>query len=294
MKDETRSEHASTYFVLDRSSSDDLARLQLLDRMLTQAMGGVLPEQPDPWRFSHVLDVGCGTGGWLIEMAKRYPSIPRLVGVDVSSLIVSSARQQAEAAGVSDRVSFQVMDALRMLEFPTGSFDLVNQRSGASYLRTWEWSKLLQEYRRVSRIGGTVRISEGEWAAETTSPALTRLFELLQQAFFHAGHSFTSERDGLTSQIERMLSRSGYQQVQRRVVRTEYRSETPEGQWFVEQMKLTFKLLSPFLHRWVRLPDDFEQWPGQAMQEMQQPDFLASGQLLTMWAITTPQTEAPF
>src|SRR6185312_12331427 len=58
-----RNEHVSTYCVEDRSSKDDLTRLRILDQMMTQAMGGVLPEQPDQARLRHVLDVGCGTGG---------------------------------------------------------------------------------------------------------------------------------------------------------------------------------------------------------------------------------------
>jgi ubiquinone/menaquinone biosynthesis C-methylase UbiE len=64
------------------------------------------------------------------------------------------------------------MDALRMFEFSDRFFDLVNQCAGVSYLRTWEWPKLLQEYKRVIRSGGIVRISEGEWTPECSSPAL--------------------------------------------------------------------------------------------------------------------------
>lgn len=154
-------EHPSTYFVENRSRADDLARLQIQDQMLTEAMGGVLPEQADPTRLQRVLDVGCGTGGWLIEAARMYPSLSMLVGIDVSTCMVECARAQAAAHHLSDRVAFQVMDALRMLEFPDDFFDLVNQRSGVSFLRTWEWPKLLQEYQRVIRPGGVVRISEG-------------------------------------------------------------------------------------------------------------------------------------
>ncbi len=67
-------EHPSTYFVQDRESKEELERVQLQDHMITAGMGGVLPEQPDPTSFQRVLDVGCGTGGWLIEVAKTYPS----------------------------------------------------------------------------------------------------------------------------------------------------------------------------------------------------------------------------
>src|SRR5579859_1255286 len=139
-------EQQSAYFVLDRSSQDEMTRLQVQDQMLTAGMGGVLAEQADPASFQRVLDVGCGTGGWLIQVAKTYPSIKLLIGVDISQKMVDYAREQAKAQGVSDRVEFHVMDALRMLEFPDAFFDLVNQRYGFGFIRTWEWPKILEEY----------------------------------------------------------------------------------------------------------------------------------------------------
>jgi ubiquinone/menaquinone biosynthesis C-methylase UbiE len=276
-------EHPSTYFVDDRSSADDLTRLQIQDQMVTQAMGGVLPEQADPPRFQRVLDVGCGTGGWLLEAARTYPSMSMLVGIDISSRMVTFARQQAVAHDLNDRVTFQVMDALRMLEFPDRFFDLVNQRAGVSYLRTWEWPKVLQEYRRVTRPGGTVRISEGEWAPESNSPALSALFELLLHAFFQAGHSFTLARDGVTSHLVSLLQQHDFHHVRSRLVPQEYRAGTPAGQRFVAAMGLTFRMIRPFLNKWLRLPADYEQQYQQALEEMQRPDFVARGTLLTVW-----------
>ncbi len=140
---EGRREHPSTYFVQDRANPEEMERLRLQDALITTSMGGILPEQPDLTTFRQVLDVGCGTGGWLIVLAKALPTCTRLTGVDVSQTFVNYARAQAQAAQVSDRVEFYAMDALRMLEFPNNSFDLVNQRFGISWLRTWDWPKLL-------------------------------------------------------------------------------------------------------------------------------------------------------
>src|SRR5579872_3004974 len=138
-----RREQPGTYIVQDRESVEELQRLQIQDHMLTIAMGGALPEQADPARFQRVLDVGCGTGGWLIEAAKAYPNMSLLIGMDVNKKMVDYARAQAEAQQVNDRVEFHVMDALRMLEFPASFFDLVNHRAATSWLRTWDWPKLL-------------------------------------------------------------------------------------------------------------------------------------------------------
>src|SRR5579875_1918720 len=127
---EPRPEHPSTYVIEDRSSETEMTRLHIQDQLLTSAMGGVLPEQPDHASFQRIIDVGCGTGDWLIETATTYPSISLLIGVDISNSMIEFARMQAAAAGVNDRVEFHVMDALRMLEFPEAYFDLVTHRGG--------------------------------------------------------------------------------------------------------------------------------------------------------------------
>jgi len=278
-----RREHPSTYFVQDRSSENELARLQLQDQQVTAGMGGVLPEQLDPASFQRVLDVGCGSGDWLIQAAKTYPSMSLLVGVDISSKMVEYAQAQAEAQGVSDRVQFRAMDALRMLEFPTDYFHLVNQRFGASYLRKWDWPKLLSEFRRVTQPGGVIRITEGNMAMESSSPALTSLFEIMLYAFYQAGHLFTLGSKGVTGDLAPLLRQEGLQQVQTRAYTPEYRAGTPGGQKFYEDMKLLFRTLLPFLRKWTRLPDDYETLYQQALSEMQQPDFVAKGSMLTAW-----------
>jgi len=280
---DSRRELASTYFVEDRSNKEELARLRILDQMTTETMGGVLPEQPDPTIFERVLDVGCGTGGWLIEAAKTYPSMKQLVGVDISGKMVKYARSQAEAQQVSDRVEFHVMDALRMLDFPPGYFDLVNQRYGASYLRTWDWAKLLQEFQHVCRANGVIRVTECDYIVESTSPALLRLCELVLGAFYQSGHCFTPNHNGVTSQLTRLLHQYGFQNVQTCAHRIEYRSGTPEGQRFSENLRLFYRTVVPFLRKWTRVPDDYEQIYQQVLNEMQQPDFAALLNLLTAW-----------
>jgi ubiquinone/menaquinone biosynthesis C-methylase UbiE len=276
-------ERPSTYFVSDRSNQEELNRIRIQDHMVTAAMGGVLPEQPDLTVFQRVLDVGCGTGGWLIDLAKTVPTCTLLIGVDASSTYIEYAREQAATERVSDRVEFHVADALLTLEFPNGFFDLVNQRLAASWLRTWDWRKLLQEYQRVARSGGVIRITEPEWIPKSTSPALTRLFELFLQASYQAGHLFAPTSDGLTSELARLLRQHGLDQVQTRASTTPYRTGTTEGQLWAEDMRLLFRTIVPFLHKWTRVPEDYEAIYQQMLSETQQPDFMATGGLLTAW-----------
>jgi ubiquinone/menaquinone biosynthesis C-methylase UbiE len=279
---EPKREQPSTYVVQDRSNQEELSRLQIQDRLFTQAMGGVLPEQPDPTRFTRVLDVGCGTGAWLIELAQTTPTCKLLVGVDASRAFVEYARAQAQAAQVSDRVEFHVGDALRRLEFPTGFFDLVNQRAGMGWLRTWDWHRLLQEYQRVCHPGGVVRITEPSGGV-SNSPALNRLSDLMRQALYQAGYLFTPTWDGLTSKLPSLLQQYGLQEEQTRVSTMYYRAGTPEGQHFFEDITLAMRTTLPFVRKWTQVPDDYEEIYQQMLREMQQPDFVATLDLLTVW-----------
>lgn len=278
-----RREKASTYIVQDRSNQEELKRLQLQERMITHALGGLLPEQPDPTRFQRVLDMACGTGGWLIEMAKTYPAISRLVGVDISRRTIAYARAQAAAEQVSNRVEFYVMDALQELEFPPGAFDLVNLRFAAAFLRTWEWSRILQEARRLLQPGGVIRLTESDLPEHSSSPALLSLMHLLARAFCEAGNYFRLEAHGVSGELAGLLERHGFQSVQVQNYQPEVSADTLIGQFFAEDMKYLFRTAAPFIRKWTRMPDDYDKLYHQMLREMQQSDFQADGQSLTAW-----------
>ena len=68
-----------------------------------------------------VADVGCGHGHSTIIMAEAFPN-SRFFGYDNHAESIAAARKNAEAAGVADRVSFQVAS---IKEMPDEQFDLV-------------------------------------------------------------------------------------------------------------------------------------------------------------------------
>ncbi len=293
MATEPRRELSSTYFVQDRSSADERTRVEIQDTMITNAMGGVLPEQSDPSQLRRVIDVGCGTGGWLIELAKTYPAIELLVGADISIDMITYARENARTQQVSDRTEFHVMDALRMIEFPEEHFDLVNQRFGLSYLRTWDWANLIQKYQRVIRPGGILRITEGDVCGETNSPALTQLYDLARSAFYRAGHMFTPERTGVTSELPNLFQRFGLLNTERRSVLVHYSRDNPYLETFIEDMCLGFHTILPFLRKWTSLPENYDAIYQQALHEMHDPDFTADLELVTVWGENPLSQEKP-
>ena len=286
MVKERNEEHPSTYFVRDRSNKDERLRLHVQDQLVTTSMGGVLPEQDDPARFSQVLDVGCGTGGWLIECAKQYPQVKRLVGVDISSTMLDYAREQAVVAGVSDRVEFSMMDALRMLEFPDDSFDLVNLRFGVSYLRTWDWPKLLQEFRRVLRSGGTVRLTEAIFlsAESCSSEAYVQINQYVIHTFYKAGHLFQDAPDGITSQLTTLLRQHGYNNIQETFSQREVLPGTDAWLLLKEDATQGLKLIVPFIKHWGSLPDDYDELRKQTLQQLEEETISIKLPMLTAWA----------
>lgn len=68
-----------------------------------------------------VADIGCGHGSSTIIMAQAYPN-SRFWGFDNHEHSIETARQRAQDAGVSDRVTFAVTNAS---ELPDQQFDMV-------------------------------------------------------------------------------------------------------------------------------------------------------------------------
>jgi len=275
-----RNENRGTYVA--QGSEKELTRLTIQDRMTTIMMGGVLAEQADPTVLRRVLDVACGTGGWIIEAAQTYPEMS-LVGIDINQHMIEYARAQAQAHHIHGRVEFRVMDALLILEFPAAYFDLVNLRFGFSFLRTWDWPKMLSELLRVTRPERVVRVTEAEIIPQSNSPALTELCEMSQCALYRAGHLFTQESTGVIDHLPRLLKQHGCKQVQTKAHVIEYRTGTAEGEAFCEDMLLLFQTLRPFLQKWGCTSRNYEVIYQQALNEMRQPDFLATINLLTAW-----------
>jgi SAM-dependent methyltransferase len=76
----------------------------------------------DRSRVTRVADVGCGLGWAAIELAKAYPHL-RVDGYDTDEASITRARRNAADAGVSDRVTFDVVDASS--PYGDGRYDLI-------------------------------------------------------------------------------------------------------------------------------------------------------------------------
>jgi hypothetical protein len=112
------------------------------------------------------------------------------------------------------------------------------------------------------------------------------LCDLMLEAFYHAGHFFTLDRRSVIDKLAYLLHQyGGVENVQTRSHTLIYHGNTVEGQSFAENVKHGFRTLRPFFHKWSRIPKDYEELQQQALQEMQQPDFVLTWTLVTAWGV---------
>lgn len=287
-----RGETSSTFFLHNKRG--EITRSHNEDQMITRAMGGPLSEQADPTVFRHILNIACGSGNWIIEAAQRYPHM-LLVGIDNQSQVIDYACENAIAAGVENRTKFQVMDALRPLDFPADSFDLINLRLGVTFIRTWEWPELLAEIMRIARPGAAIRLTEPEIIHEnkgpTDNPGLKKLHTWLIHALYHSGHLFEEDTAGITSHLAPLLTRYGCKDIQTKAYALEVRSGTPEWKAYYNNAVHVIQGSRPFLMKWGYINEDLDTLQQQAIDEMLKPDFHVAWNFLTVWG-NTPQVMA--
>ncbi len=100
------------------------------------------------------LDLGCGAGQLVIELAKAAPNM-HVIGIDLSEKLLADARQSAQEAGVAERVEFRLGN-VEGIPFTDQSLDLV-----ISTFSLHHWNqprKVLDEIERVLKPGGSYYI----------------------------------------------------------------------------------------------------------------------------------------
>lgn len=103
-----------------------------------------------PLSGTRILDVGCGSGGWLVDFQSWGARQSNLAGIDVDPSRIGRAREQLPAADL------RVGDGV-VLPWPAGSFDLVVQSMAfTSVLRSELRVALAAEMARVVRPSGAI------------------------------------------------------------------------------------------------------------------------------------------
>ncbi len=113
-----------------------------------------------------VLDVGCGSGGSTLEIARRVGPAGRAVGVDVSRPMLARARERARAAGLP-QLAFVEADLLRDALSPDAAeLDVAFSRFGVMFFEDPPAA-----FRRIRRaLAPEGRLAFVCWAAREENP----------------------------------------------------------------------------------------------------------------------------
>lgn len=100
----------------------------------------------------HVLDVGCGSGGPTLFLARMVGG--RVTGIDVNERGIATATHMAADAGLHPRVHFQVVDAHEPLPFDPATFDALVCIDAIPHFP--DRLRVLRDWLRVLRPGANV------------------------------------------------------------------------------------------------------------------------------------------
>lgn len=113
-------------------SQEEAERLELMHLIFTLAADGCLHLAPINWHPQRILDIGCGTGTWCIEIADAYPSA-EVVGVELSP---------SQPMLVPPNLSFQIDEFDNEWTY-SRPFDYIHARHLAG--RIYDWARLMRQ-----------------------------------------------------------------------------------------------------------------------------------------------------
>jgi SAM-dependent methyltransferase len=107
-----------------------LERHEAVDRQIAP-FGRRAMDRAEVGPGQHVLDVGCGCGETSLELARRVGASGHVTGVDISRLLIESARRLVGESGLTN-IRLEQADA-QTFPFPAQSFDVVFSRLGIMF-----------------------------------------------------------------------------------------------------------------------------------------------------------------
>jgi len=188
------------------ANDQEINRLDFQHYMLRYALRGNYVAPLD--RPLSILDVGCGTGRWALEMGALFPQA-NIVGIDLHP---PKHADSTASAGRSDNFTFIQGNILNGLPFADASFDFVHMRLMLFSIPAADWPTVLQELVRVTRVGGWVESVE-TGAHQRCGPAMELLVAWINQMTRQHGIDAT-----LGPQVGEMLGALGLTQQVRRTI----------------------------------------------------------------------------
>jgi len=264
-------------YAIDPESGAEMARLIDQHHFITEYMGGLFPPDVDPTGFMRVLDLACGPGGWVQDVAFKYPDM-EVMGVDISRSMIDYARAMSRVQYL-DNASFKVMDIRKPLDFENGSFDFINIRFLVYVLSPDDWPGLIAECKRILKPGGILRLTEADCSDITNSPAYERLLELSMEAIRKGGRAFFSSGRFLGTMFMsgHLLEQAGFEDIHRQAHIMDWSATSKVYYAQLTNVMNGLLLGKQFvISSGVTTSEQFDELYNQAISDMYRSDFIAA------------------
>ncbi|KAF8158905.1 hypothetical protein K438DRAFT_1686751 [Mycena galopus ATCC 62051] len=161
-----------------RSYAREVLDLDVWESMATQRICDSLTFHVFKTPPTRVLDIGCGTGTWILNCGKAWKKC-HFVGLDVVPL-----HPDVGTSELSTRITWVQANFLEGLPFPNDEFDFVHIKRIALGVPEDKWDALFEEVARVLKSGGA--------------------FELIEEDLFFPGKTITDDSDSDSDEVSEL------------------------------------------------------------------------------------------
>lgn len=151
----------------------EVNRLDFQHYLLNQAIKTNHVAPISPQNTTNILDLGCGTGRWALEMSAEFPQA-QITGLDIEPPLIPPEALNANCAFVQGNV-------LLRLPFPDNTFTYVHQRLLALAIPAEQWPQELAEIVRITAPGGWIELIETLHRIEPLGAAGKQMNDWIEQ-----------------------------------------------------------------------------------------------------------------
>lgn len=190
-------------------------------------------------RPGRVLDVACGTGGWLRGVRDRYPFI-HCVGLDANKDLLDRAQELAITRGT--HITFQKGDMRQLLDiFKKDRFDYIQMRASSWFLGDRQ-AEVFSACQQLLTPSGVFCVIDFSQPFDSNSANLRRFNDLFFSSLLHRGTSYTG-----TAGLTVLFRRCNFQNIQLSSHVLDLGAGSTQRDTFIADLKSTFHIFKPMV-----------------------------------------------